>query len=115
MDLMETQTAWSVVWLNGEVWRQVMNGFGYTGGATMAARHASPGIASDRRGNTLDTFKDLHLENGSSQGQHLALTGVFVPFSTSATREAPPWPFATTSSPLLLSSLKLSDTKVYKP
>ena len=41
-------------------------------------KHAKCRSASEREGNTLDGFKDLRTENGSSQGHNLALTVVFV-------------------------------------
>jgi len=37
--------------------------------------------ASDRRGNTFKGFKDVRAINGSSQGQNLALTVLYVPSS----------------------------------
>jgi len=37
--------------------------------------------AAQRGGNTLNGFTDFRTENGSSQGQKLALTGLFVPSS----------------------------------
>ena len=37
--------------------------------------------AAERGGNTLKGFKDVRTENGSSQGQNLALTGLLVPTS----------------------------------
>ena len=35
--------------------------------------------ASGRRGENLNSFNDVRTENGSSQGQNLALNGLFVP------------------------------------
>jgi len=37
--------------------------------------------AVERGGNNLNVFNDFRTENGSSQGQNLALTGLFVPSS----------------------------------
>jgi len=37
--------------------------------------------AGERGGNNLNGFEDFRTENGSSQGQNLALTGLFVPSS----------------------------------
>jgi len=37
--------------------------------------------AVERGGNNVNGFKDCRTENGSSQGQNLALTGLFVPSS----------------------------------
>ena len=45
--------------------------------------------AAEREGNSLNGFKDLRTENGSSQGQNPALTGLFVP-SWLDSRESPP-------------------------
>jgi len=36
--------------------------------------------------NNLNDFKDFHLKNGSSQGQNLALTDLFVPTRSGAVR-----------------------------
>ena len=45
------------------------------------APHHSDIAAVEREGDTLNGFKDFHLENGSKQGQNLALTGFCVPCS----------------------------------
>jgi len=37
--------------------------------------------AAERGGNNLNAFEDFCTENGSSQGQNLASTGLFVPSS----------------------------------
>jgi len=34
--------------------------------------------SAERGGNTLNEFEHYHLKNGSSQGQNLALTGLFM-------------------------------------
>ena len=36
--------------------------------------------AVERGGNNLNSSKDFRTDNGSSQGQNLALTGLYVPF-----------------------------------
>jgi len=47
--------------------------------------------ASERRGINLNGFKDFRTDNGSSQGQNLALNGLFVPSShDSGTVHGPP-------------------------
>ena len=47
----------------------------------MDAGNEIPTSATERGGNNLTGFKDFHLENGSSQGQNLALSAVCVPGS----------------------------------
>jgi len=42
--------------------------------------HVQP-AAAERGGNTLKGFKGFRTENGSSRGQNLAMTGLFVPSS----------------------------------
>jgi len=50
-------------------------------------QHALP--TGERGGNNLNGFKDIRTENGSRQGQNLALTGLCVPRSLDSTNQSP--------------------------
>ena len=65
---------------------------------TSGSRSCLPN-AGERRGNNLNSCQDFRTENGSSQGQNLSLTGLFVPSSldkdfprlASPFPRTPPW------------------------
>ena len=66
----------------GVIYHQV---YEYTkkNGRSTRLRQSSTG---ERGGNNLNGFKNFRTENGSSQGQNLALTGLFVPSSLGRAR-----------------------------